>query len=282
MSVWLLIDVSSLAHRAFHAMGDLSYDGYATGALFGLFRDIMDLEELFSPTGIGFCFDGGIDKRLELYPQYKNSRRKKKREMPEEEREERRGLYQQIYRLRTSLLAQLGYRNIFWQEGYEADDLIASACDCLEFSDRAIIVSSDSDLWQLLSSKVTIWNPRTKSPMNLSVFQKKYPISPSVWADVKAIAGDSSDDIEGIKGIGPINAVKYLTGNLKETTKAFDMIVRGTSIWKRNIELIRLPFPGVQKVQCVADSISTRAWSALMEELGMDTLRTRALGVKKR
>jgi DNA polymerase-1 len=143
-------------------------------------------------------------------------------------------------------------------------------------------VSSDSDLYQLLSPKVTIWNPIKKTIFNLKSFQDKYRISASMWADVKAIAGCNSDDIPGVKGVGDITAIKYLSGNLKTTHRLFDTIVAGIKLWRRNIQLTRLPFPGLDPIKLKRDRVSEKDWRSLMDELGMSSMVERVPGVRKR
>ncbi len=267
----LAIDVSNLAHRAFHSIGSLSYDGESTEVLYGVLRTVLELKEMHNISHIAWCFDGGYDKRLEIYSRYKESRAKNRKEMDDEEKTARRSLRRQIYRLRTELLYEAGFRNILWQEGYEADDLIASVCFNVK-KGGIVIVSSDSDLLQLLSPWVIVWNPLKKKPVTAESFVKQWGIGPFQWADVKAIAGCRTDDVPGVAGVAEKTAVKFLTGTLKETTKAFQNIVKSSDLWKRNIQLTRLPFSDVDKFELKDDEVTKGSWNKMAEGLGMKSL----------
>ena len=272
---WLIIDVSGLAYRAFHTLGDLSYGGQSTAVLFGIFRDIVNLQDLYATGHIVFCFDGGHDVRTGIYPDYKASRKTKRKEMDEAEREARRGLRRQLYLLRTKHLPAAGFRNVFWQEGYEADDLVASVC-CysIEFlrGDEAVIVSSDQDMLQLLSNKVVIYSPHQKRPVTKDSFIKQWGIDPTLWADVKAIAGCDGDDVPGVNGVGEKTAAKFIVGNLKANTKAYAKIVAANKLYKRNLRLVRLPAEGTAKFELSEDLVTRRKWDRVMRSLGMHSL----------
>jgi DNA polymerase-1 len=273
MTTWLLLDVSNLAHRIFHAVDSLSYGGEPTEVLFGVFRDMVELQDRYETNHIAFAFDGGIDKRKEIYPNYKGSRFEIINDMTEEQKEARRGLKRQIYRLRTKYLPLAGFKNIFWQEGYEADDVIASVC--LESSSRdteIIIVSSDSDLFQLLSPYVLVYNPLKKKIVTAKSFQDTHGVSPVQWADVKAIAGCRTDNIQGIRGIGDVSASKFISGTLPKGKK-FDLIIEDQGeCWDRNLKLVRLPFPGTEKFTLVDDEVTNERWNRVMKSLGMRSL----------
>lgn len=265
--IYLLLDVSDLAYRNFHAIGELSHDGVATQVPFGVFRDILDLQDLFGTVRIAFCFDGGHDGRTNLYPRYK----RRDIDMTEEERDARRSLRQQIYRLRTKYLPVVGFRNIFWQEGYEADDLIAWIVENIKGHDY-IIVSRDQDLYQLLSPTVSIWNVHAKKAVTEQSFREDFGIGPAQWPDVKAMAGCGSDNVEGIHGVGEKTAAKFLSGRLKDSTQAYAKIVANNDIWRRNLQLVSLPFPGVNPVELRDDEVTTGSWRRVMKELGMSSL----------
>lgn len=267
----LLIDVSNLCHRAFHTTGGLSFNGDATGVLFGLFRDVAEYRELFDASRVAFCFDGGCDHRKKLYQRYKADRDDRKQQMDEDELEARRELRRQIYRLRTSLLNQAGFRNVFWQEGYEADDIIAWIAE--NHWNDFVIISTDQDLYQCLAEgRVTLWNPITKKPTTERSFTEKYGITPTMWANVKAIAGCSGDNVPGIKGVGEKTAAKFISGTLKPTSVQYRDIVANVDRIERNFGLVRLPFPGCGPFELNDDDVTEKAWDSVMELLGMKSL----------
>jgi 5'-3' exonuclease len=260
----LLIDVSCLAYRAFHTTGDLSHEGVRTGVLFGVFRSAMDLMELFATDRVAWCFDRGYVGRSELYPPYKTGRR----QMTDEEAEAHQTLRDQLRELHKTWLPRIGFENVFSQKGYEADDVIASACQ--SNPGRMVIVSSDSDLFQLLSSSVSIWNPIRKREVTSGEFSLEWGVAPSMWADVKALAGCSSDGVEGIRGVGEKTAAKFLNGKLQPGSKAYESIVTHNDVWRRNLPLVRLPFPGINRFEMVEDG--EICWEPVLEELGMTSL----------
>ena len=102
--MWLVLDSPYLCYRAFFSTGFLSYDGDATGVLFGFLRDVRNLMEQFDTDKIAFCFDKGIPLRQNIYSKYKQSRREKRKQMSEEEKLTHQDLRKQIKRLRTEIL----------------------------------------------------------------------------------------------------------------------------------------------------------------------------------
>ena len=269
---WLLIDVSNMAYRALYTTGDLSYGGEATGVLYGIFRDIIQFCDLFGTHRIAFCFDGGIDFRLNIFDGYKAARKQRRLECDDEEMAARREFRRQLYRLRTKHLPAAGFRNVFYQEGYEADDILAAIVE-QHLKEEFVVVSSDQDLYQLLSgSRVIIYNPMSNKSISQQWFEEQFGIGPSMWAHVKAIAGCSGDDVPGIKGVGEKTAAKYLAGTLKNTTKAWQSINSNNPLIERNLTLTRLPAPGCGPFELHDDVADGAAWDRLMIGLGMKSL----------
>ena len=126
MKTHLLLDVHYLAYRSFHSIGHLSFDDYPTGVLYGIFRDVLQTMERFQTHRAIWCFDHGRSKRHDILPEYKSTRRNKRKEASEDEKQRHKEMKEQIKRLRTDLLPRLGFKNVFAEEGYEGDDLIAA------------------------------------------------------------------------------------------------------------------------------------------------------------
>jgi DNA polymerase-1 len=272
----LIIDVSAVAYTAFHTLGDLSFDGVATGVVMGLLRTIKDLQELYSTNRVAFCFDRGSDNRQAMSSVYKQNRHS---DMDEEERLAYRNLSNQLFKLRTKYLPMAGFKNLFWQDGYEADDVIASVCLNLPLGELGIIVSSDADLFQLLvDNRVIMWHLKRKAPVTAELFRKSWGIDPFLWSDVKAIAGCSGDNVIGVRGVGEKTAVKFLTGMLKETSKAHQAIVLNNATYRDNLRLVRLPFAGTKKFEVMDDEVNGTRWDRLCDLLGLKTLRGRFVG----
>ncbi len=268
MKTWLIIDSNYLCYRAFYSMGDLSHEGVKTSVVFGFLREVVQLMERFETDYVVFCFDHGKSLRCVSHPDYKSKRKPKDPEKREVIREVRK----QINTLRKTYLPEIGFKNVFSQRGYEADDIIGSLTENLAKHREAIIVSSDEDFYQLLGPRVLIYNPGKKRPMTVKSFREEFGINPDRWVDVKAMAGCSTDDIDGIEGIGEKTAAKFLRGDLDSKSKAHEKIVKGNSIWRRNVDLVRLPWPGVRPFKLKRDRISKEGWSAVMSSLGINSL----------
>lgn len=263
-NTWLLIDANNLASQSYYAMGGaMTHGDIATGVVFGFLRDICNLMQTHKTNNIAFCFDLGKPLRCKLLPTYKANRKPESTQNKEHRSERNR----QINLLRTDYLPEIGFRNVFSQQGYEADDIIAGLAP---FHD-SIIVSSDHDLYQCLSRNVMIWNRGKSFTWNHLYLQ--YGIKNAKrWADVKAIAGCSSDNIPGVPGVGEKTAIKFLTGNLKQTTKAWADIQANHHMTARNLKLVTLPFTGTVTPTLVKDEVSTKSWDKFVSKLGMKSL----------
>lgn len=269
---WLIFDCNYLCHRAFYAMKNLSWEEVKTGVIYGVFRDICTLQSLFNTPHVAFCFDSVKSLRRLVYPNYKWDR-----QTPDnmEEQDAKDELSRQIRLLRREYLYEIGYRNVFSQRGYEADDLIASiVLHSLTKKDDAVIVSSDHDLYQLLTPRVCMYNPHHKNTITHESFYQEYKVSPTQWVDVKAIAGCNTDKIRGIAGVGEKTAAKFINGTLKPKAKTFQSIVHGDAIWKGNRRLVLLPYPGTKNCNLQKDEVTKRKWLRMVDGLGMKSMHT--------
>jgi DNA polymerase-1 len=266
---WTICDVSNLSWRAFHSTGGLSYQGSPTGVVFGVLGTILQLEEEFGPCAFVFCFDSPTSKRKEVCKDYKQNRIPKV-QLTDEQQQRLLGVYTQIQDLKTKHLPNIGFQNIFQQDDYEADDLIAYICKNLPKKDRAVIVSSDQDLFQLISPRIKMYDPRKKFLWTVGRFRKKYKLrDPKIWATVKAIAGCKSDSIKGVPGVGEKTAIQFLRLELLDSSKKYQKILspEGLKIRKRNLPLVRLPYPGVQPMELKRDK--KLDWSETLRSLGI-------------
>lgn len=230
----LLIDGNFIAHRTFYSSGRRGQN--ETGIIFGFCRDILTLIDRFIPSNVCMCFDYGKSIREKSYPEYKANRRNKKR--TDDEIEARKRFDQDVDTLMFVLLKRLGFKNIFHFNGFEADDVIARLVQILP--NELVIVSADQDLYQLLDPNTVMYNPRSNETINHKKFKSKYGIHVNGWPLVKAIAGCTTDNITGVKGVGEITAIKYLNGQLtnKETC---NRIRNSQELINSNLELVKLP-----------------------------------------
>lgn len=270
---WLVMDGNNLAHRAFYALTeDLSHEGVSTAMLFGVFRDIAIMTQKFQTPHIAFCFDAGRPRRLEKLPTYKETREKNRKALDPDTALKYKAMRRQIRDLQCDILPGMGYANVFWEGGYEADDCIASFVYGLGARDDAIIVSSDKDLYQLLGTNVKIYRPTAKEVYTLQKFKEEWGLPPTKWAEVKAIAGCDTDDVPGIRGVGEKTAAKYLRNELKPTSKAAQSIADGMAKWKKNIPLVTLPYPGTPCFFPKQDRVSLKTWRVACTRFGMRSL----------
>lgn len=268
---YLFLDVPNLCYRAFFTTGALRYDDEPTGTIFGFLRDVLTIPSLLSCNNLAFFFDAGPSERRKLYPDYKADRNAKHDKMTEEQKIAYQEMREQMDLLRTDILPTIGFKNIFWQFGYEADDLIASACATVRSrGESATIVSTDRDLYQLLSRRISIWNH--KETITKERFFKEYGIEPNSWPKMLAIAG-GKNGITGIKGVGEGLAIKFLQGNLPQHYKAFEAITKQANTWRNNMPLVTLPFPGTRDISFAHDDVNRRGWMRVLQRFGFSSLR---------
>ncbi|MBD3680078.1 MAG: DNA polymerase I [Rhodobacteraceae bacterium] len=192
-----LVDGSAFIFRAYHALPPLTRksDGLPVGAVSGfvnmIWKMIEDNRGPDAPTHAAVVFDKGSHTfRNDLYDQYKANRD----EMPQD-------LRPQIPLTRDATRAfNLACLE---QEGYEADDIIATlACRAREAGGRVTIISSDKDLMQLVGGGVEMFDAMKNKRIGIEEVEEKFGVGPDRVVDVQALAGDSVDNIPGAPGIG--------------------------------------------------------------------------------
>lgn len=233
---WLVIDTHYLVWREFY--GSAKYDPVAS--VINAVSRLPELAARFNTDQFVFCFDRPPYKRAEVFPGYKN---KKVAEELEYEIEQTRF---RIHDLGNWLLNELGFENVHYERGYEADDIMAWIVKGLQEEDRAILVSEDRDLYQLLSWRCAVYHPRKNVLYTAKDFRKEFDCSPNWWKGAKAIAGenDKTDNIPGVDGVGIITAIKYMKSALSEKAQTHAAIKKflESENYQRNLKLISLPF----------------------------------------
>lgn len=280
MTTYLLLDTNYLAWRAFHSTGGLSYKGEATGVIYGILRDIKRFQELFQTDRVVFCFDHGKNKRIEIDPAYKAGRREKYENATDEEKEALKGMREQIHKLKTEYLTDLGFTNVFYQEGYEADDMIAMVVRSFIIQKEkreAIIISADKDLYQLLGPQVLMWNPNTQQAYTETCLIEEYGVEARQWARVKAMAGCPTDNVAGLVGVGEKTACKFILNQLKPSSMAYGMVIANQAKIKKNLRLVELPLLGTKERRPVRNEVTDEAWQRVTEKLGFKSLQDATL-----
>lgn len=265
----IVFDVHYLAYRAYHSVPGLTHEGVGTSVPFGVLRTVMDVWEQFGfESTVSFCFDVGQPKRAADDRRYKQGRK-----VDGEALLIKQEINKQIMRMRTELLPDMFMSNLFWAEGFEADDLIASVVLHTPPDDDVVIVSSDHDLYQLLSPRVVVYHPTTKKVFDLKAFECEYLCSPLLWAKVKALAGCLSDNVVGLDGVGEKTAVKFLTKAMNTDTATWHRINSSFGLVKNNLKLTTLPYPGTPVLSPVQHPINRQAVRAVLTELGITSIK---------
>ena len=213
----LVVDGNSIVNRAFYGIRPLTNkDGQFTHAIYGFLTMLNKIQNEENPDAVAIAFDLKAPTfRHKAYSLYKANRKG----MPPE-------LASQMPQLKE-LLGLLGYK-IVTCEGYEADDILgtfASACD--KSGDECVIATGDRDSLQLASDKTTIHLCTNKQDIRYTPekIMEDYGVTPSELIEIKAIQGDTSDNIPGVAGIGPKGAgdliqkyhsVQYIYDHLDE------------------------------------------------------------------
>ena len=203
MKKLLCIDGNSILNRAYYGIRMLTNrDGFPTNALFGMVNILSKQIEALEPDYAAIAYDLKAPTfRHRMYDAYKAGRRA----MPDE-------LAQQMP-VSRDFAAMLGL-HILSREGYEADDILGTLARMAEESGdcTAYLLTGDRDALQLISPRVHVLlagNNET-TDMDEAAFTARYGITPDRFVDVKALMGDTSDNIPGVPGVGEKTALKLI------------------------------------------------------------------------
>lgn len=254
----MIIDGHALIYRAFHAFPDLTTkEGQLVNAVFGFSRNVLTAIRDYQPTFIAVAFDHhGPTFRHKDYVEYKANRQA----MPETLRPQ----IEIVKKVVTAL-------NIpqFSVEGFEADDLIGTmSCQLRDLQESqnlmTLIVTGDRDTFQLVNNCTHVWLPgRGKGQLDkeydAEAVNERMGVLPEQIVDLKALMGDASDNIPGVKGVGEKTAVKLMQafGSLANLYTAVDQWVAGNQSVGQ----------GVLKETLVQKLVSDKANALLSQQL---------------
>ena len=196
----ILIDGSAYIFRAFHALPPMTRkDGTPVNAVYGFTNMVMKLVDDLAPDHVIVVLDQARENfRNQIYPEYKANRG----ETPEE-------LIPQFPLIREATVAL--NLPMAEHEGFEADDLIAAYARVGRDDDMdVIIVSSDKDLMQLVRPGVTMLDPMKQKTIGHDEVVEKFGVTPDKVVDVHSLAGDSTDNVPGVPGIGVKTAAELI------------------------------------------------------------------------
>lgn len=202
----VIIDGKSVFYRGYYAMPNLSTkDGTPTGGVYGFAVMALEVVKKLKPDYVCVAWDKrhtNIRSRQKLYPEYKANR---KPAPPD--------FYEQIPLL-YDLLHALGWP-LYEADDYEADDLMGAFAKQAGAKDiESYLVTSDLDVLQLVNAHTHIYTLKKGlshiEEYNVASFEEKYGVSAHQWVDVKALKGDSSDNIPGVTGVGEKTALELI------------------------------------------------------------------------
>ncbi len=195
-----LIDGSSNLYRSYHAIKNLSNSkGFPTNAIYGFTSMLVKLFQDHKPQYLGIVFDAkGPTFRHKVYQEYKATRPG----IPDD-------LVLQIPFVKRIVR---GFNiKALELEGYEADDVIGTISKKAAAQGIAtIIVSGDKDFYQLIEENITLLDTKNNTIIGLKEVQKRYGVEPEKIVEVLGLAGDSSDNVPGVAGVGIKTAIKLI------------------------------------------------------------------------
>lgn len=261
----LLVDGTNNFIRCWTVVPTLSDNGDHVGGVSGFLSSLGYAIKLLRPTRVIIVFDGkgGSERRRKIYPQYKEGRTVTKRlnrayeEMSDADTEKK-SVVEQMGKL-VSFLQELPV-SIISIDYIEADDTIAYIATQMYKDSRITIMSGDKDFMQLVNDRVQIWSPIKKKVYGVQDVINEYGIHPTNFVYYRILEGDSSDNIDGVKGIGLKTAIKIFP-MLTESTetsvekillrakdclnekKAYASVIEQSEIVQRNYMLMQLKDP---------------------------------------
>lgn len=235
MEKLVLIDSNAIIHRAYHALPKTmsTRSGELTNAVYGYTTTLIKVLEDLKPDYIAASFDvSRATFRLAEYKEYKAKRVKADQE-----------LYDQIPRVRE-LLEVLNI-SVYEQEGFEADDVIGTIVESCStklpttnYKLEIYIVTGDKDAFQLIDGNIFVYNLKgglsQVQIVDRAAIERDWHLQPEDFIDLKALAGDPSDNIPGVPGIGPKTATELLIkfDTLEKLYEKIDSIVISTDAEK--------------------------------------------------
>ncbi len=245
-----IIDGKSVFYRGYYAMGHLSLpDGTPTGGVYGFASMLIEIIEKLQPEYIAVAWDKSktnIRRRREIYADYKANR---KPAPPD--------FYAQIPYLME--LLEAFHIPLYEFDDYEADDIIGTLARKAQAAGvRAEIISGDLDMLQIVDDHIKMYQLKRGfsdvSAFDIAAVEEKYGLKQAQFLDLKALKGDSSDNIPGVPGIGEKGAVKLLQeyGTLENLYDHIDEISGATG--QKLIAVKELAFISKQLAQIQFDA----------------------------
>ena len=296
MAKYLIIDGLNVFIRQYCAVPMMDANGNPIGGVIGTIRSVKNLIRDLRPWRVIFAWDGkgGSLKRRNIYKEYKAGRQPRVNRTYEFEGPEdsRRNLVYQYEKLRE-YLRLLGVTQIE-VDGAEADDLIALLCQHHVPSERKVIVSSDRDMLQLVGPETIVYSPSMKQYYYSQTVLAKTGVLAENYIFMKAICGDKSDNVKGVRGVGPKTVLKlfpflaerevalsdvidYACAHRAENAK-FAAVCDSVDVVTQNVALMQLSTPvispeAIRGIQAELDAPCPYSLSELRLSLLRDSIQ---------
>jgi 5'-3' exonuclease len=259
----LLVDAMNLFIRSYAAVPSMDEDGNHIGGMMGFLKSLGLAIRTFKPTRCVVVFDGkgGSQRRRKIYPQYKANRKPPVRlnrtyDLTTDEQEKENMKWQLITLIEMVECLPV---TILALDNVEADDVIAYLSQLVtQEGGKSIVYSTDKDFFQLVSEDVKVYSPVKKKTFDVDVILEDYGIHPNHFHFFRALNGDKSDNINGVKGVGETTIKKYIPeiadpnatisvdfleqkyANEKKVPKMIQNILANKNIVERNLQLMNL------------------------------------------
>jgi len=225
----LLVDGNNLMKIGFHGVKDYFHKEKHIGAIWHFLNTLRKFLEVnnYNKVVVFWDSDTNSSQRRLIYPKYKLNRRDLSNEIKQDSYEEQKQRVKQY--LEEMFVRQLEVENS------EADDLIAYYCQISEDENKTIF-SSDRDLTQLISEKVSIYSPSTKKYYNMgdTIKISDFEVPHYNVKTIKILTGDSSDNIDGIFYLGEKTLIKFFPELLEKEVQLSDILSKGKELLKEN------------------------------------------------
>lgn len=225
----LLVDGLNTYLRAFAATPTMDDDGEHIGGITGFLLSVGATIRMFKPSRVFIVWDGanGSQRRRAMFKDYKSNRRhmtKLNRTYDFASIEDEQKSMKWQWGLLIQILRNLPV-TVIAQDNVEADDVIAYLAQIVDERDgKAIIVSTDKDFLQLVNDNIVVWNPIKKKMYNPERVVEDYGFHPNNFLLYRAVTGDNSDCIPGVKGIKEKTLLKYFPELSEETPRDIDFL----------------------------------------------------------
>ena len=226
----LIIDGMNTFIRSFAAIPTMDENGNHIGGVTGFLKSVGYVIRKFKPSRVYVIFDGkgGSKRRREIYPDYKSGRKPLTRlnrtyDMTTEQDEQDLMRYELV--IVAKALMKLPITTITLDH-VEADDIISYiAQHVVENGGESIIYSTDKDFLQLVGDGIKVWNPVRKKTYIPETVLEDYSIHPNNFLLYRALTGDTSDNLPGIKGLGMKTLLKFMPGFATEEKLDLDGVI---------------------------------------------------------